>query len=212
MVATDMADWWGAGAIASYFASKAPNERLVQWLDDHSMPFPTSVLDIGCGHGRNLTIFQETPFISGFDPSPGSVCFASTRTDIARHASIKAGRLPNHPYKGNRFDLVIADGVLHQVTNERDWVHALLAICEAVEIGGTLFLSLFVSDNSPGKCQSSDGLLWTSHEHPPMRLLHSTEVIAHLVSAGGIVKRSLLEQFDLPSGSRANLTLLLGFE
>lgn len=209
MAAIDTSDWWGSEAISSYFSTKNPNERLVQWLGEGALPKPNSVIDMGCGHGRNLTLFTEAILVAAFDPSPGSVSFTIQRPDTPKKLSVIVGSLPDHPFAGERFDLAIADGVLHQLTSEENWNRSLVAICKAVKPGGWIFLSLFISDTHPGGYHSNDGLLWTAKDCPPMSLYRSTEVIARLVASGCNVVRSVLEQFDLSSGSRANLTVLL---
>lgn len=212
MVAIDTSDWWGSGAIKSYFAMKHPNERLVQWLNEGVLPKPNSVIDMGCGHGRNLALFTEAIRAAAFDPSPGSVSTTMQRPDTPKKLSVISGKLPDHPFAGERFNLVIADGVLHQLTSEEDWNLSLAAIHKGVKADGWLFLSLFVSDSDPGGYHSSDGVLWTANDHPPMRLYRSSEVIGRLVASGGTVIRSAIEQFELSSGSRANLTVLLRFK
>lgn len=212
MDVTDSVDWWNTGDIASYFSSKDPNERLLQWLNEAVLPRPTSVIDMGCGHGRNLSIFPDSTRVAGFDPSPGSVSFTQNRSDLPQNASIKIGCLPHHPFFGEHFDLVIADGVIHQLTCEQEWQQSLTAICDAVRPkGGWLFLSLFVSDIAPGKYQSSDGSVWTASGQPPMRLSESAVVFERLNVADGTLIRSVLEEFNLPSGTRMNLTVLSRF-
>lgn len=212
MVAIDASDWWGSEAISSYFSTKSPNERLVQWLGEGALPKPNSVIDMGCGYGRNLTLFTEVALAAAFDPSPRSVSFAIERTDTPKRVSVIVGSLPDHPFAEERFDLAIADGVLHQLTNEENWNRSLAAICKAVKPDGWIFLSLFISDTHPGGYHSNDGLLWTAKDCPPMYLYRSSEVIARLVASGCTVVRSVHEQFDLSTGARANLTVLLRFK
>ncbi|GHU03679.1 hypothetical protein FACS1894158_02550 [Betaproteobacteria bacterium] len=211
MAAIDTNDWWGSEAITAYFATKNPNELLVQWLNEGILPKPNSVIDMGCGYGRNLTLFTEATFAAAFDPSSGSVLFTMQRSDTPKKLSIIPGSLPDHPFAGECFDLAIADGVLHQLISEESWNLSLVAICKAVMPDGWLFLSSFVSDIDPGGYHSSDGLLWTAKDYPPMRLYRSAEVIARLVASGFAVVRSVVEQFDLSSGSRTNLTILSRF-
>lgn len=212
MAAIENGDWWGAEAISSYFSTKAPNERLVQWLGEGALPKPNSVIDMGCGHGRNLTIFTEAALVTAFDPSPGSVSFTMQRSDTPKKLSVVRGSLPDHPFAGECFDLAIADGVLHQLTSEENWNQSLVAICKAVKPDGWIFLSLFVSDTHPGGYHSNDGRLWTAKDYPPMYLYRSTDVISRLVASSCTIVRSVLEQFNLSSGPRANLTVLLRFK
>lgn len=208
MAAIDIRDWWGTESITSYFATKAPNELLVQWLEDGILPKPNSIIDMGCGHGRNLTLFTEAILAVGFDPSPASVLFTSQRTDTPHNLSVLEGSLPTHPFVQEQFDLVIADGVLHQLTSEKNWSLSLAAICETVKPQGWIFLSLFVSDINPSGYCSDDGYLWIAKDLPSMRLYSSSEVILRLTAMGCTIVHSVPEQFLLSSGTRTNLTIL----
>jgi SAM-dependent methyltransferase len=212
MVATNYNDWWSGEVIKSYFKAKSPNERLAQWLDKGVLPMPESVIDMGCGHGRNLLLFSEAIRVAAFDPSPDSVLSVKQRSDISKNISVIAGKLPDHPFIGEYFNLVIADGVLHQLASEEDWNLSLATIFNGITLNGWIFLSLFVSDREPGEYHSDDGILWTANDHPAMRLYQSSEIIKRLRAFGGIVVRSEIDQFVLASGSRTNFTVLVNYK
>ncbi|MFO7883284.1 MAG: class I SAM-dependent methyltransferase [Desulfobacteraceae bacterium] len=72
------------------------------------------VLEVGCGTGINLRLYQKTGCeINGIDLSPSMVKIASQKLGIKAH--IKVGDASQMTYADNYFDLVIAMLTLHEM-------------------------------------------------------------------------------------------------
>lgn len=74
------------------------------------------VLEIGCGTGSNLRLYQKSGCeVNGIDLSPSMVKVATKK--LGEQANIKLGDASQMPYPDNHFDLVIAMLTLHEVPN-----------------------------------------------------------------------------------------------
>ncbi|MDZ7667297.1 MAG: methyltransferase domain-containing protein [Desulfotignum sp.] len=72
------------------------------------------VLEIGCGTGSNLRLYQKSGCeVNGIDLSPSMVKVATKK--LGEQADIKLGDASQMPYPDNHFDLVIAMLTLHEV-------------------------------------------------------------------------------------------------
>lgn len=89
-------------------------ERLVR---EHICPAPgMRVLDIGCGPGSMLDWLPDVRYV-GFDPSPAYIAAASAR--FGGRGSFLVGGIDDLSNADlGRFDLVMAQGVLHHVDDE----------------------------------------------------------------------------------------------
>lgn len=72
------------------------------------------LLEVGCGTGLNLKLYQEAEYeIHGIDLSPSMVKAANKK--LGEHADIRVGDASKMPYQDNSFDLVVAMFTLHEM-------------------------------------------------------------------------------------------------
>ncbi|MEN8212132.1 MAG: class I SAM-dependent methyltransferase [Thermodesulfobacteriota bacterium] len=72
------------------------------------------ILEVGCGTGLNLKLYQEAGCeIYGIDLSPSMVNAASKK--LGEQADIRVGDASKMPYPNNYFDLVLAMFTLHEM-------------------------------------------------------------------------------------------------
>jgi ubiquinone/menaquinone biosynthesis C-methylase UbiE len=72
-----------------------------------------SVLDIGCGTGTHLEIYQKAGCtVIGIDSSPGMLEVA--RAKLTEHAELHLGDAAHMPFPHESFDLVLAMFLLHE--------------------------------------------------------------------------------------------------
>jgi ubiquinone/menaquinone biosynthesis C-methylase UbiE len=107
-----------------------PYKKLAKFYDTFVEPFNTAlrkivlkmilpkkdmrVLEIGCGTGLNLKLYQEAECeIHGIDLSPSMVNAASRK--LGEKADIRVGDASRMPYQDNSFDLVVAMFTLHEM-------------------------------------------------------------------------------------------------
>lgn len=108
---------------------------------------PMSVLDAGCGDGRNLIYFLRHDFdVWAVDSNPQSI------QQVRMLASRLAPSLPaDHfltadvaemPLPSEKFDLVISSAVLHFANDERHFDAMLDEMWRVLKVGGMLFARL----------------------------------------------------------------------
>lgn len=106
---------------------------------------PMSVLDAGCGTGRNLMVFLREGFqIYGIDSDPDSVASARQRL-LSVSASfnpehIQRGQIEHIPGAAQRFDVVLCLGVLHLADSAAHAQSMLAELWRVVAPGGMLLI------------------------------------------------------------------------
>lgn len=203
-----MERYWTDPDIKAYFVAKAPNERLGPWLVEElkALSSPLSVLDAGCGYGRNLAPFLGDGWTAcAFDPCAEAIAH------VVNHypgVTATASRLEDWPYVDRRFDVAICDGVLHNLASATTCRAAIDYLAAALQPGGSLFLSVFTSDPPPGGCRQFGKDRWATTSGFEMTLLSPRAWLGLLGAAGLTIIREQAETFDLAVGTRANLTVL----
>jgi SAM-dependent methyltransferase len=111
------------------------------------IPLPASLLDAGCGDGRNLVYFLRNGFdVFGVDSTPRSVEYV--RLLAARLApglpadNFIVSNVEKMPFADNRFDLVISSAVLHFAADEKQFDEMLTEMWRVLRPGGMLFARL----------------------------------------------------------------------
>jgi SAM-dependent methyltransferase len=104
-----------------------------------------SVLDAGCGYGRNLVYFLKNGFdCYGIDPNPDSIPFLkSFATSLsAPTENFSVSTIEAMPFKNESFDLVICSAVLHFARDEKHFNEMLNSLWRVLKPGGFLFVRL----------------------------------------------------------------------
>jgi len=94
------------------------------------------ILDVGCGTGFNLTVFQTYGFPFGCDLSEEAIYFCQKR-GLKNIAYADAGKLP---YKDESFDLITLLDVLYHKNVQND-MKVLLEIRRVLKKGGHLLMT-----------------------------------------------------------------------
>jgi ubiquinone/menaquinone biosynthesis C-methylase UbiE len=106
-----------------------------------------SVLDVGCGYGRNVVYFLKNDFdVFGVDADAGTI--ESVR-ELARQLSAKTSpanfviaKAEEMPYEDASFDLVICSAVLHFAKNKTHFDQMLRSVWRVLKPGGFFFARL----------------------------------------------------------------------
>jgi len=117
-------------------------DQLLKGRFDHV----NSVLDVGCGSGRNLVYFLQNNYkVYGLDPNAARLYDAqqlavelSPSTPIS---NFKIGKAEQIPFEQN-FDLVICNAVLHFAENKTQFEAILFSIWNKLTDNGILFIRL----------------------------------------------------------------------
>ncbi len=110
----------------------------------------TSILDAGCGQGRNLVYFLQNGFdVYGIDQDENSI---SNIQELARQLASQiplehfcVADLRKIPFDDSRFDAVISNAVLHFADDEKHFRQMLNEIWRVLKPGGLFFCRLATS-------------------------------------------------------------------
>lgn len=105
-----------------------------------------SVLDAGCGSGRNLTYFLQNNYnVYGIDPDENRL---KQTQNIVKELSpstplsnFKVSKAESIPFNQN-FDLIICNAVLHFANNKEHFEKILFSLWEKLNNNGILFIRL----------------------------------------------------------------------
>lgn len=106
-----------------------------------------SVLDAGCGSGRNLVYFLRGGFeVFGVDQNPSAIeQIRLTAKELAPNTPLENFQISNvekMPFPGERFDVVISSAVLHFAVNERHFHEMLEEMWRVLKPEGIFFARL----------------------------------------------------------------------
>ncbi|HYF04227.1 MAG TPA: class I SAM-dependent methyltransferase [Patescibacteria group bacterium] len=104
-----------------------------------------TVLDAGCGAGRNLVYFLKNGYdCYGIDQNPDSISFLKSfaRSLSAPTKNFIVSSIEEMPFKNESFDLVICNAVLHFARNEKQFNEMLQSLWRVLKQGGFLFVRL----------------------------------------------------------------------
>ena len=92
------------------------------------------ILDVGCGTGRHLELFQLSNQITGIDQSEEMLALARQKNP---HAELHLGSVESLPFDSNTFDVVYSFRVLQHV---RDQMQAIREMARVCKVGGTVLV------------------------------------------------------------------------
>ncbi|MBW4889441.1 class I SAM-dependent methyltransferase [Mucilaginibacter sp. HMF5004] len=106
-----------------------------------------TVLDAGCGGGRNLVYFLQNGYdVYGIDPNKDAIDavrqLSQTLAPDIPTANFQAVKAENMSFSDHSFDLVISSAVLHFAANEIHFERMLLSMWRVLKPGGYLFARL----------------------------------------------------------------------
>jgi len=82
-----------------------------------------SILDIGCGSGRNLKLLEDLGCeIHGIDPSAQAIDSCRRQLKSFKQDNFYLGSLLNHPFDKEAFDVVICNALFH-FANDQETFH-----------------------------------------------------------------------------------------
>ncbi|WP_227256238.1 class I SAM-dependent methyltransferase [Pedobacter sp. MR2016-19] len=106
-----------------------------------------SVLDAGCGTGRNLLYFLKSGAqVYGVDQNPEAIAqlknLASAFPHINPEENFRIGLVEELPFENESFDLVVSSAVLHFAENEEHFEAMLSSMWRVLKPGGYFFCRL----------------------------------------------------------------------
>lgn len=102
-----------------------------------------TVLDAGCGEGRNLTFFFKANYdIYGIDKEPLAIKMCRMRFSAVSPDHFVCGPLVEIPFEDGSMDLVISSAVLHFAPTEEEFFRMWKEHTRITGPGGLLFLRM----------------------------------------------------------------------
>jgi SAM-dependent methyltransferase len=151
-------------------------------LSSIALPSQGLILDIGCGVGSNLPIFESHRLHAiGLDQSFYALSLASNRFK----APLINGDLNHLPFKSNSFGLIVAMDVLEHLDND---LNGILELFQSLTRGGLLILTV-----------PAFGFLWGTQDRVTghKRRYSRPEILHKLRNAGFTIARSSYFNFFL---------------
>jgi len=110
-----------------------------------------SILDAGCGEGRNLKWFYQNDFsLYAIDSNPERIKIAQEiYPRIAKQTIV--GKLDDLPYGGNNFDHILCSAVLHFAKSSEHFHAMIKELVRVLKISGTLFIRVASTIGLEGK-------------------------------------------------------------
>ncbi len=203
------ATYWSSPGLAQYFKNKNYNELMYEWHLRYYGQHGGSIIDVGCGYGRNLIPFanNENYDVFCFDPCADAVMYTAQRFGLSRHKYMIAP-IQKMPWNNKKFDFVICDGVLHQQLSAEQFLDSL-KYCKNLLSEGNIFISVFTEDIIPEDCLQKHDHIWINNSGIKMILYKSEEILYALDRLGMEVIALKKEIFQLDVGKRSNLSVYL---
>ena len=101
-----------------------------------------SVLDVGCGKGRNVTYFLKNRFdVYGIDSNSNCLDWTIENKNVIP-TNFQEALAEKIPFGDKQFDLIICNAVLHFAKNKAHFEEVLFSIWNRVSKNGILFIRL----------------------------------------------------------------------
>jgi tellurite methyltransferase len=102
-----------------------------------------TVLDVGCGSGRNIVYFLQNDYeVFGIDPSPQAIEAVRQLSPNKSRENFSVGTAESMPYADASFDLVICSAVLHFAKDDGQFEAMLRSMFRVLKPGGYFFARL----------------------------------------------------------------------
>ena len=128
---TTRLDKWRKAATnwLAYYTEKKARDFVVQAIEDYAKPSRgASVLDVGCGPGKWVSLFARSGFtVTGVDVSPWMIRLARKRMreDLEKRVNFYVMNVARLSLPRNTYDLVNCVTVLQHIFNDEDWSNAV---------------------------------------------------------------------------------------
>ena len=100
-----------------------------------------TILDAGCGEGRNLPYFVQNDFsVYGIDLDPKAVLMAMMTYKTVPKERWSAGDIEDLPWENHFFDAIICSAVLHFARDHDHFHQMMIELLRVLKKGGLLFI------------------------------------------------------------------------
>lgn len=191
--------YWHQKTVVNTFTNDRPSVALSRFLNKLSNHKLITILDLGCGGGRNT----EMIFKKGFQIYACDNSTAMVKQTIKRMGKfipgnivgsyIKKATMIKLPYKSNFFDVVVSNGVFHNATSMNMLKKTIEETCRVLKNKGKLYLNIFYEFRNTTGVQKTKS---------PQVFLTSSELKMTLLSRRNILHLFKEVDFKLCSNTR----------
>lgn len=180
---------WAQPATVARFVTAEPNQTLLKWASDRAAGRGLSIVDLGCGAGRNaVPLAQAGHRVWGIDSAAPMVAAARTKALEAgvRGAEFREGRVDQLPFTSGEFDLAVAHGVWNLAASDAELGRGLAEAARVVAPGGGLFVFTFSRSTLADDAWPEPGQRFTFGQFSgrPQMFLTRNELIDALAGVG----------------------------
>lgn len=104
-----------------------------------SLPSNSSILDVGCGNGKYLSIRKDC-YMFGCDPCPTFIEIAQMKHP---HANLVCANGLSLPYKSKSMDAIITIAVFHHLVSDENRHKFLQELARVVKSGGSVYITVW---------------------------------------------------------------------
>tara|TARA_B100000959_G_C14924231_1_gene600824 strand:+ start:343 stop:1038 length:696 start_codon:yes stop_codon:yes gene_type:complete len=123
--------------------NQAPDAHVKWFLEHYNLPKNITVLDSGCGEGKNLRLLEQFDDVYGVDISQTAVDNARTEFPLVNYSAQDAADLD---FTNEMFDVIIDAGCLH-CNHPMQHQKIINQYHRILKPNGKLFFRLFHTDN-----------------------------------------------------------------
>jgi SAM-dependent methyltransferase len=182
--------WSTPGCVAG-FAQSAPNAVLMAYAAEELRSIGSgSVLDIGCGAGRNAVPLARLGWnVIGTDLSWPMLTAAAARTrdeDLGDRLHVLLAPMETLPVRDRTVDLVVAHGIWNLARSAAQFRHATAEAARVAKPGAALFVFTFSRNTFPADTPpfSGESFVFTQFSGEPQCFLTDTQLVAELDRVG----------------------------
>lgn len=178
---------WNTPSTVESFVRSPANQTLLQYADRlRSRDRPVSVLDIGCGAGRNAVPLARAGFtVTGTDSSPLMLEAAAAR-DAAGRLHLVLAPMDALPVRDGICDLIVAHGIWNLARSGREFRRALAEAARTAAPQARLFVFTFSRRTLPADERPIDGeaFVYTRFANAPQVFLTREQLVHELAAVG----------------------------
>lgn len=202
---------WHRPETVAGFVTSPPNAVLMAWVKRFSRGLPMSILDIGCGAGRNaVPLASQGHRLTGIDSSPPMLEAARQRAfeaGVEEQCEFRLGTMERLDVPPASFDLVVAQGVWNLATSDLQLVAAVAAAAQAARAGAGLFVFTFSRHTLAADIQPLPGQrqIYDRFSGQPQAFLTADE-LDRLLASSGFVREEAgpLTEYNRPASLAPN--------
>lgn len=211
---------WEQPDRVEHFASKVPDNRLLEFLRRYPEPGKIKVLDLGCAGGRNAILMAEQGFdLWAVDSSEAMI--AKTRELLKNiwdeekiSSRILTGSMDHLSFFDDAFfDLIVALGIYHNAQSESEFFRSLDESRRILKPGGHIIVANFAPGTNFGDLDlskdPSSQFIWKGAQAGNLCLLTAEELDDQFKRRGFVpIEKSATVHKKLERGQRVTINAL----